>query len=220
VPTDDLRPPAPPRLPAQFEALDLASGVLVDEARLEDVALHGIVPPGTVARSAGIAGARVGGSLARARLPALHLRDAEVGVDLANLDAHKAELHRVVLGDCRLTGAQLVEASIRDVTFLRCRLDLAVLAGATLERVVLCDCVLNEASFEQALMRDVRFERCELAGATLTRLRLQRVVLTECRLSGLHDLGDLRGARMPWPDLVENAAALAGALGIEVLERE
>lgn len=220
MPADELpRPPSPPRIPADLEDIDLDVDVLVEEARLEDVRLRGAVPPHTVARSAAIAGARLMGSLAGAQLPALHLQDAEgVASDLANVNAPKAELHRVALNDCRLTGAQLIGGVLRDVTLTGCRFDLAVLAGATLERVVFSDCVLIETSFEQALLRDVRFDGCDLTGATLDRVRLTRVTLAGCRLAAVRYLSDLKGARMPWPDVVENAAAFAGALGIEVLE--
>ncbi len=216
---DVLRAPAPPHVPEQLEPSDLARGVLEEDSRLEEVRLTGVAPTATVARTATIAGAHLSGSLAGARLAALHLQDTEaVGGDHANLDAPKAAFSRVAFRDCRLTGAQLSEASLCDATFASCRLDLAVLAGATLERVVFADCVLSEATLEQALLRDVRFERCDLTGATLGHIRLQRVELVGCGLAGVRSLGDLRGARMPWPDLVENAGELAAALGIDVLE--
>jgi uncharacterized protein YjbI with pentapeptide repeats len=218
---DALRSAAAPRIPGQLTPTDLGSGVLVDDGRLDDVRLGGRTGTGTVARAVSIGGARLTGSLAGARLPALHLHDVEAtGADIANLDAPRAELRRVVFRDCRLTGAQLARSSLSDVIFAGCRLDLAVLADATLERVSFSRSVLADATFERAILRDVSFEECDFTGTSLDRIRLQRVELTGCRLEGMRSLGDLRGARMPWPDVVGNAGAFAGALGIEVLDAE
>ena len=49
----------------------------------------------------------------------------------------------------------------------------------------------------------MRIDRCELAG---------------CTLDGLAGAERLRGAAMPWADVVGNAALLAAALGIRVLD--
>lgn len=216
---DAAAQPGPACVPPELEATDL--GLLVEGARLEDVDLSGALAPGTVSRAAAIIGGRLTGSLAGAQLHALHVHDlVATGGDLANLDAHRAELQRVALRDCRLTGAQLTEAGLRDVTITGCRLDLAVLAEARLERVVFTDCVLTDATLDRARLRDVRFERCDLSGATLDGIRLERVDLAGCRLAGVRHVSDLRGARMPAPDIVENAPTIASALGIEVLAED
>ncbi len=93
-----------------------------------------------------------------------------------------------------------------------------MLAQAKLERVVFAGCVLQDATFEQAQLRDVRFEHCDLTGATLGQVRLERVELAGCALQDVRSVTDLRGAAMPWPDLVEHAGTLAAALGIGVLD--
>ena len=80
------------------------------------------------------------------------------------------------------------------------------------------DCDLRETSFGEAVLRDVRFERCDLGGAELARVRLQRVVLAGCRLEGINAVGDLRGASMPWPDIVANAGLFAAAAGVRAAE--
>jgi uncharacterized protein YjbI with pentapeptide repeats len=97
-------------------------------------------------------------------------------------------------------------------------MDLASLASARLFAVVFADCDLSEAVFDEAVLRDVVFERCVLAGASLHRARLRDVELHGCDLTGLRTIEDLRGAAMPWPDLVANSGRLAAALGLEVLE--
>jgi uncharacterized protein YjbI with pentapeptide repeats len=212
------RPPAPPRLVEDLRQDDLARIGWEDEERIEGLELTGAVPAGLVARSVTIEETRIRGSLAGARLHDLHLHDAELaGADLANVDVAKGHLDRLLLKDCRLTGAQLIETTIKDVTFSGCRVDFAIFALARLDRVVFRGCDLQEVSLEQAQLRDVRFESCDLSRATLGQSRHQRVELHGCRLEGVRALSDLRGAAMPWPDVVDQAGAFAAALGIGVV---
>jgi uncharacterized protein YjbI with pentapeptide repeats len=141
------------------------------------------------------------------------------GVDWANsrpvrgLDARRAELRT-----CRLTGAELAEAELSDVAFDDCRLDLVNLRFSKLERVVFRDCRMSECDFEEAALKDVLFERCELREATFTSAALQRVELRGCDLAGLRGVEALRGARMPWNDVLENATLFALAAGIEIVD--
>ncbi len=125
---------------------------------------------------------------------------------------------RVELRRCRLTGAELAEASLRDVMFDECRIDLVGLRHAGLERVVFRDCRMGECDFYGSALRDVVFERCELREATFSNCTLERVELRGCDLSGVRGAEALRGARMPWGDIVQNAALFATSLGIEIVE--
>jgi uncharacterized protein YjbI with pentapeptide repeats len=130
-----------------------------------------------------------------------------------SIRAHRTELRR-----CRLTGAELAQAQLTDVTFTECRLDLLGLRHATLERVVFRDCPMGECDLADATLKDVLFERCDLRRATFSGVAIQRVELRGCELGELRGTEGLRGARMPWSDLLENAAVFAAALGIELVE--
>jgi uncharacterized protein YjbI with pentapeptide repeats len=210
-----LRPPLGPRVSEELDPLDAAA--LEDEARHEGVELTG--GRAVEACHVTIAESRVRGTMAGARLADLHLGDTAVaGADLANLRAPKAALRRVAFDQARLTGADLSEASLRDVTFTGCRIDLASLAVARLERVIFADCDLRESSFAEAILRDVCFERCDVGGADLARVRLQRVELRGCRLEGINAVENLRGAAMPWEDIVGNAGLFAAAVGIRPVD--
>ena len=132
---------------------------------------------------------------------------------MRGLAARRAELRT-----CRLTGAELAEAVVSDVTFDDCRLDLVNLRFAKLERVVFRDCRMNECDFEEASLKDVLFERCELREATFSSAALQRVELRGCDLTGLRGVEALRGVRMPWNDVLENAPLFALAAGIEIVD--
>jgi uncharacterized protein YjbI with pentapeptide repeats len=79
------------------------------------------------------------------------------------------------------------------------------------------DCRLAQADFREALWRDVRFDACDLTEAELTGLRIAGAELHGCTLDGLVATERLRGAAMPWADVVGHASVFAAALGIRVL---
>ena len=135
------------------------------------------------------------------------------GARALRFSAQRAELRR-----CRLTGAELAEAVLRDVTFDGCRVDLVGLRHARLERVVFRDCRMAECDLYGSSLTDVLFERCELRDATLSAAKLRHVELRGCDLTGLRGPEALRGARMSWTDVLENAALFATVLGIEIVD--
>jgi uncharacterized protein YjbI with pentapeptide repeats len=139
-------------------------------------------------------------------------------LDWANRQARGLVARRVELRQCRLTGAELAEAALSDVTFLDCRLDLVGLRLAKLERAVFRNCRMTECDLYAASLTDVLFDQCELRDATLTGIKLKRVELRGCDLAGLRGVEALRGARMPWNDVLENAAIFATALGLEIVD--
>lgn len=212
------RIPQGPRMNGDLAPRDLAAVWFEDEDRFEGVELTGVADPGEVrARNVTIEDARITGSLAGARLRHLHLHDAIIdGADLANVDLTDAHLSRLTITDARLTGAQLTKATLQDVTFVDCRLDFAILADARIDRVAFRNTVLTESTLEQAQLRDVRFYGCDLTRASLGQSSHTRVELHGCRLAEVRSLSDLRGAALPYPDLVDQAPNLAAALGIRV----
>ena len=151
---------------------------------------------------------------------ALIIDAADEGGDFANLAAPEVSLTRVAFTRTRLTGVQWTRARIVDATFRDCRIDLATFAGTTFERATFEGCILTQADFGNALLRRVRFEHCDLTDSELDGLRIDGCALHACTLDGASGLERLRGATMPWPDVVANAAALAHALGIRVLTED
>jgi uncharacterized protein YjbI with pentapeptide repeats len=139
-------------------------------------------------------------------------------LDWANRAARGLVARRVELRRCRLTGAELAEAALSDVTFVDCRLDLVGLRLAKLERVVFRDCRMAECEFQDASLTDVLFDHCELREAAISGVKLQRVELRGCDLAGLRGAEALRGARMPWNDVLENGPLFAAALGLEIID--
>ncbi len=147
------------------------------------------------------------------------LVDAVVeGREWSNLKAPRLSLRRVELRLCRLTGTELAESILEDVTFRECRLDFAGLRFAKLERVVFSDCRMADCDLGGATLEDVLFERCELREADLSAAKTTRVEVRGCDLEGLRGVEALRGARMPWNDVLQNAPLFAAALGIEIVD--
>jgi len=147
--------------------------------------------------------------------------DARIeNADFSNRRHLGSSLRRVELHLCRLTGAELAEATWTDVTVTDCRLDLTGMRHARLERIVFRDCNLDEIELAGAHLKDVLFERCRLRAASLVGATSERIELVGCDLEGLDGVEVLRGARMRWSDVVENAALFARAVGIELVEDE
>jgi uncharacterized protein YjbI with pentapeptide repeats len=154
--------------------------------------------------------------------PAVELTDLEDAVatdlDWANQSAQRLGALRAEVRRCRLTGAELAEAALIDVTFTDCRLDLVGLRMAKLERVVFRDCRMEECDLYAATLTDVLFERCQLRRARFSGVKLKRVELRGCELEGLEGIEALRGARLPWNDVLQNAPLFASALGLEIVD--
>ena len=192
-----------PRAPRFDEPRELAAGdlgadvVAVEDARLLDVELAGM------------------------RLDGVRFSDVEVARgNWANVVGAELSLSRVVIAAARLTGVAWTRGRIADTVFRDCRIDLATFAGTTFERVAFEDCRLTQTDFREALFRSVRFSRCDLSEADVVGVRTDRCELRGCTLDGLVGVERLRGAAMPWADVVGNAALLASALGIRVLDEE
>jgi uncharacterized protein YjbI with pentapeptide repeats len=76
---------------------------------------------------------------------------------------------------------------------------------------------MSECDLHGATLTDVLFERCDLHEASLSAVRLQRVELRSCDLTGIRGAEALRGARMPWNDVLQNAVLFASLAGIEIV---
>ena len=194
-----------------WTATELATGFVVEDARLDGVELGAVrAAGGQLVRSA-----LVGVSVPGARLRSLALRDVVVREgDFANADLTGARFRRVAFERVRMTGVTLAELEAEDVVFRGCRLDLASFRAAVVARVAFEDCVLDEADFYGATLRLVRFAGCQLRRLELEQAQLSSVDL---RTSDLEDpRGELRGTIIDSVQLAGIAPLLAARLGIKV----
>lgn len=100
------------------------------------------------------------------RLEHLRIVDGVLsGCNLANLHGHSAHMKRVRIASSRLTGIDLAESALSDVTFRGCRIDLASFGFSRLERVTFEDCLLKQTDFLEVQLDAVRFHSCDLEHA-------------------------------------------------------
>lgn len=211
-------PPHPPRLDALVtcEVLD-ASGLDADPSDLDVGRLDASGGDFDVVE---VRGCRIGGGTmadSTWRRPSwadVDLRD----VDAANTSAHDGIFHRVAWTQCRLTGLSLAGATLQDVRFTGCVLDLANLRFSRLTRVVFDSCRLTGLDLAGAQFTDVRFERCELGEAEFHEARHTRTLFDSCDLFGLRSVESLRGATITTDRIADLAEQLASALGIRLID--
>jgi len=214
--TPQPAPPRPPDLGDPFApALDVGA---LDElyADVDGVDLDGVAIALPEARTLDLLRSR----LRRCALEvpdgcAVELRDCEVhDVDLSG--RRLGSLVRAHLVGCRLTGVDLSDATIEDVTFEGCALDLASWRMARAQRVAVRGGRLDGLDATGATLRDVVVAGTTLDGVTLDRVRCERVDLSGADLTAVPRLADLAGATIGEAQAVLLAGRLARALGIEV----
>jgi uncharacterized protein YjbI with pentapeptide repeats len=120
--------------------------------------------------------------------------------------------------ECRMTGFTWSEGLIEDTTFRGCALDLAAFRFTRFKRVTFEDCVLRDADFQDGRLESVRLLGCDLTSAGFLSARCRDVELRRCALAQLRGLDGLRGAALEWDAILELAPAMAGALGIRLLQ--
>ncbi len=150
-------------------------------------------------------------------------RDLVQAPDLPALERQSLE---AADGELRLNCA-LVEQSAdgpvraseaRDLRVNDSSLQLASFAHAELHNEVFERVNLAEASFMGARLDGVGFVDCRLIGADFRGAKLSGCEIRGASLDGVIGIESLGGVRMPWPDVLGSAAALAAALGIAVEE--
>jgi uncharacterized protein YjbI with pentapeptide repeats len=193
-------------MPAAAEAIDLTgalvagdgTAVQAERVRVRESELRGVtLEPGNV--------------------PGLTLGDVIMhDCGLSNVDGREGRLSRVELHRCQLVGFGLSRGDIRDLRVVDSSLQLASFASATLRNVVFERVNLAEASFMHARLESVAFVDCRLEGTDFRHAKVAGCVIRGASLDGVLGVESLRGLRMPWPDVLASAGALAAALGIDV----
>ena len=206
-----LRAPDLPELqevswPAAAEAIDLTGALVVsdgtavraDRVRVRESELRGVaLEPGNV--------------------PGLTLGDVIMhDCGLSNVDGREGRLTRVEVHRCQLVGFGLSRGDVRDLRVIDSSLQLASFASAMLRNVVFERVNLAEASFMHARLESVAFVDCRLEGTDFRHAKVAGCVIRGASLDGVLGVESLRGLRMPWPDVVASAGALAAALGIDI----
>ncbi len=138
--------------------------------------------------------------------------------DLANIGWKGSRLQRVAFVDCRLVGVDFTEeASLEDVTFTGCTLDMATFDTASLRRVVFTNCRLDGAAFGGTKLEGVAFPESDLARCDLSGARGEggpgAIDLRDALLAGASFDARLLRVLTIHP---EDAATIVAALGVTV----
>jgi uncharacterized protein YjbI with pentapeptide repeats len=193
-------------LPVDAAAIDLSGALVASDGsalraarvRLRECELHGVV-------------------LAAGSAPGLMLADVIMrDCGMSNVDGREGRLSRVELHRSQLVGFGLSRGDVRDLRVVDSSLQLASFASATLRHVVFERVNLAEASFMHARLESVAFVDCRLSGADFRHVTLAGCTIRGASLDGVLGVESLRGLRMPWPDVLASAGALAVALGIDI----
>jgi uncharacterized protein YjbI with pentapeptide repeats len=145
------------------------------------------------------------------------LSDVEcVRFEAAALQAYKANLLRVALTDCRLTGVELAEGHFEDCVFKNVKFDNAGFRFATFKRVRFENCILRQADFSSAKFSHVTFTDCDLEAANFASAHCTTVDVTNQDLSLAKGILGLKGATISTEQLIQLAPLLASELGFHI----
>ena len=133
--------------------------------------------------------------------------------DLANAEWVKADLARVELLDCHLTGFQANEAHFQDTLFKNCVGHFAQYALTKFEAVRFEECDLSDANFFEADLSGALFINCDLSNADFSGAKLMGADLRGSKIDGMR-VGprELQGATLD----PTQALAFVRGLGIIV----
>lgn len=129
-------------------------------------------------------------------------------------------LQNVTFSRCRLTGATLAGARLRDVRFDGCTLQDANLRMCDAERVAADDGVFVGADLYAAKLADVRLRGCDLRGSDWTKATLNAVDLRGSRLEDIRGADSLRGVTIDSSQVVPLAYSLSVALGLTIADED
>lgn len=218
-----LKPIAVPTTPSLPDLLDLEAVELPDGGELRELELEEHRGEGSDleqvrALRVKLCDSRLEGLGLTGRLESLVVRDCVLErCDLSNVDAAAdAEVRRIVSSGSKWIGLAFTGGELCDARFEGDSFRLASFAHARLKRVVFKGVDLREAAFVGCELDSVVFEGCALAGANFQGAQIRDCAIRGSSLKGVLGVGSLRGARMPWSEVVASTRELAAGLGIAI----
>jgi uncharacterized protein YjbI with pentapeptide repeats len=139
-----------------------------------------------------------------------------VKLEAAALQAYKANLLRVELIDCRMTGTEFAEGQFEDCLFRNVKFDDSGFRFASFKRVRFENCILRQADFTGAKLTHVVFRECELEAANFVSAQAAHVDITGEDLTLAKGLLGLKGATISSEQLMQLAPLFAAELGFHV----
>jgi uncharacterized protein YjbI with pentapeptide repeats len=215
---DRLPEASPPQLPPSRQIAVLPDYDVEDEATYRALDFLDLDLTGREAQSVEFDGCHFKGTdLGETVLDKSGFADCLVeNCNLANLRASDASIRRVRISMSRMTGFQVINGGLRDVSFVDCRLDLSTFRFCTLTDVVFSECNLTRVDFTNADLSRARFVDCQLAGAQFSHANVSGTRFTRCELVDIDGVTSMRGAVVEGHNLIALAHTLAAGLGITI----
>jgi uncharacterized protein YjbI with pentapeptide repeats len=138
--------------------------------------------------------------------------------DLIATSFPEASWRRVLIKGSRASGLQLQSSTLKDVSFVECKLNLANFRFAKLSNVVFQDCILDEVDFYAAELCRVDFRRCSLGKTQFSSARLRHVDLRTSDVLSVMGISSLSGAMIDSTQLIGLAPRLAVELKLHVTD--
>jgi uncharacterized protein YjbI with pentapeptide repeats len=129
-------------------------------------------------------------------------------------------LQNVTFTRCRLSGAELSGARLRNVRFMGCTLDDANLRMIDAEKVVFDDTVLVGTDLHGAKLTEARLVGCDLRGSDWAKATLKGVDMRGSRLEDIRGADRLRGVTISSSQVVPLAYSLAVAMELTISDEE
>lgn len=153
----------------------------------------------------------------QAKLEKLGLSDVKLqGCDLSAAKCADGSWLRVHVKGGRLTGIDLSNTTLKDVTFEDCKLDLANFRASKLTRVQFIGCHLQETDFQMATLTNVAFTSSELSKVAFSRAVLKQVDARTSQLFDIRGWDSLKGLTLDTSQLMAIAPELANELGLVI----
>ena len=207
---------AAPQLPAVLDPSTVAA--MVQDGELENAHLADEDAVNTNCAALELRGVKIDRvQFMSAHFERINARDVIVmQSDFSGTSLSNGDCNRVTFTNCRMTGFDANKASLHDVIFRGCKLDLANFRFSDLRRVQFIDCTLAETDFLSATLRDVSFQNCILERTVFEKIKVQKLDLRTSQLSEVAGWQSLKGALIDNVQLSAVAPYLAHALGLIV----
>lgn len=156
-------------------------------------------------------------SFLQAQLLRVGAKDLQVKQsDFSSAALIDGSLNRVEFSNCRMSGVDFSKATLHDVTFRGCKLDLANFRFTDIRRVRFIDCTLVETDFLGATLHDVGFQTCTLEKTIFERAKCSLVDMRSSELQEISGWGSMKGVILDSLQLVGVAPYLARELGLNI----
>lgn len=123
---------------------------------------------------------------------------------------------RVSVDTSRCTGLQILNSTLRHVTFKDSKLDLVNFRTSKLENVTFENCSLSDVDFNDASLKNITFKQCILNDVTFNNAKMFRVDISQSTIEHIKGIDSLKGATISEEQMLLLAPALVRSAGLKL----